>query len=1183
MNAILYPYRHFYQTGTILRLTHIKLSGFKSFVDPTTISVPGQLVAVIGPNGCGKSNVIDAVRWVLGEASARQLRGQSMQDVIFNGSDTRKSVSRAAVELVFDNTDHQLQGAWGQYTEIAIKRILTRQGDSSYYINNQIVRRKDIIDLFLGTGVGARGYAVIEQGMISRIIEARPEELRAYLEEAAGVSKYKERRRETEQRLGDTQTNLNRLRDLQGELERQIEKLEHQATLAARYQELTRSLNDKQNLLTFIRLSEAQASVQQTNVLVQQHQTELARLEMSLNGLNEASYQQQLIEHETQQTLHQTQNQWALIREQRARLEEQIRYQQTVHQRLNDEKLKTDNELGELQQTEQKQLQQLALLETQLSEQQCTLSEYQMQLEGIQEQLPLYEEQLQQLEHTFLNQNSEQNSLQRALDLSLQKEKQLVEQLGTIALRQQNLNTEIKTLAMPTQEEIETVQELLLLAQIKEETLTEQADEQERLFNQRQIVLDEVLQQFNRLNTQKITLQAQKNALAQLSVHEQQNHTRFWAEQNLNEAPALWQKIHVDAKWQYALSVFLGERLYARSVKLDPATHTPESQTVWINPESPHTDTENTIQVQMLSRFIQAEAPFDLALNAWLQNIVCAQSVPEALTQTDTLTSGQIFITPEGHLVDRLSVYWQGSSQTKNQLSWQNDINQIDSELLTIEPMLEKTRQEQQTLQQALQETKQQSAVLRIHIKENSQDIQSIQQKHTRLLDRHAQTQLRYQYIEQEQVSLGEQQQQTQQQRKQENSLIEEKERALSSIQQDAQNTNSLRSQAQQELQSLRTKMYDVSRKVNSEQLIEQKLLQQTEYNQQQLTQTRQKRQLLSERQTELNLEFNEHTHIQELLLNLEQLIDSQNQLEETLAQIQNQLASLQEQNKQAHSTQNTLLQEQQKQQQDLHNTLLTQQQAQLLVERLQEDLNKNKAHIAHLQEERYRAPEPEELAQEITRLAKSIERLGAVNLVALEELAQAQERQAYFNAQTDDLLQAMASLKNAIEQIDEESKTLFKQTFEAVNQKIQQYFPTLFGGGQANLEMVGDDLLHSGISIMAHPPGKKNSTIHLLSGGEKALTAMSLVFALFGLNPAPFCLLDEVDAPLDDANTGRFCQLVQQMSENTQFLFISHNRLTMQMADQLIGVTMQEKGVSRIVSVDIQEALAMQQTEHSS
>lgn len=1160
-----------------MRLTHIKLSGFKSFVDPTSIPAPGQLVAVIGPNGCGKSNVIDAIRWVLGEASAKQLRGQNMQDVIFNGSTTRKAVSRSMVELVFDNSDHQLLGAWGKYAEIAIKRTLTRQGESHYYINNQVVRRKDITDLFLGTGVGTRGYAIIEQGMISRIIEAKPEELRAYLEEAAGVSKYKERRRETEQRLQDTQSNLHRLGDLQSELERQIEKLEQQAKVAANYTHLTGELNHKQNLLTFIRLQEAQKAEQQAKLALEEQQTQLAQIETLLIQLGEESYQLQLTEHETQENLHQTQNQWALIREQRVRLEEKIRYQQSLHQRLSDEKLKTDKEVEELKQTEQKQLSSIEELKSQLAQQQFLASESQLQLESIQEELPEYEENLQQLEGAFLNQNNEQNRLQRERDLSRQKETQLQEQIQTMISRIQVLNTESQTLDMPSDEQINFAEEALFTAQHAQELFEQQIDEYETDLNQLNIEQSDNQQKFNILNTELITLTAQKNALEQLSHHEEQNHTQFWQEHYLEDSPTLWQNIQIDKKWQNALNIFLAERLYARSADLNTEECQPKEQTVWVNPNLIQTQKEALPQ-QSLRSHITAIAPFDTALDVWLAGIICVDNVAEALEKLNTLNHGQCFITPEGDLIDKASIYWQGSHETKNQLSWQDEINSINECINQIMPQIEENQTQANALKQTVEEQKTRLTDLKLQLKTHAQKLTLAHQQHTQLISKRAQTQLRHQHIEQERTTLKEKIEHTQQQIKQEALYSHERERALEILQEDYQATQNTRIQAQQALQNIRAQMYEASRRVGLEQIAEQKLQQELSHTEQSYTQTHHKIESLSKKQSELNLEFSESDQAHEPLSALEQIIETQNQLEETLTQIQDTVRDQHQKSKNLLDKQNELTKKQQLIQQTRQNTLLSEQQALLLTERLQEDLSKNKAKIDELHTDVYHAPSIEQLSEEVAALARKIERLGAVNLVALEELSQAKERQDYFNTQKEDLLQAIASLNDAIGQIDTESKLLFEHTFNAVNQKIQQYFPTLFGGGQANLEMIGDDPLSSGLAIMAHPPGKKNSSIHLLSGGEKALTAMSLVFALFSLNPAPFCLLDEVDAPLDDANTGRFCQLVQEMSKHTQFIFISHNRLTMQMADQLVGVTMQEKGVSRIVSVDIHEALKMQE-----
>ncbi len=1159
-----------------MQLTQIRLAGFKSFVDPVSITVPGQLVAVVGPNGCGKSNVIDAVRWVLGESSAKQLRGQNMQDVIFNGATTRKPVSRAMVELVFDNSKHQLQGSWGQYAEVAIKRVLTRQGESSYYINGQTVRRRDITDLFLGTGVGARGYAVIEQGMISRIIEARPEELRSYLEEAAGVSRYKERRRETQARLVDTEDNLSRLHDMQTELSRQMEKLTRQASIAARYQELTQTLKEKQNLLTFIHLLQVREAAEKADLAVAQGQTELARIEQELTVFSEQFYQLQLKEHDVQQNLHQVQNQWALVREQRVRLEEKMRYQQQLQQRLTTEKQKTDSALEQMVITETRLTEEIAQIEQTLLQQQTVIEAYEEQLAEIRDSLPQTEQKLREIEAAHLHQNNEKNRMERQRDLLVQQLNQLAEQLNNIEQRKSNLAIEKTALNCPDEAEILRAQQVLMEEETRLETLEEKSSETEQALADKRNQLENCQQQFQRANAELAALEAQIHTLRQLSQSEEQHHAHFWQENNLQDAPVLWQSVEVSPIWQDALNVFLGERLYARHAQLNAADCTPQTQTVLIDTQ---TDENNRApDTQFLRAQVQAEGAFALALDIWLAGIRCAPDMETALQARHTLQENQAFITPQGHIVDRAAVFWRGTEKRDNQLLWAADIARFTEQQQVLLPQLEQYQHEIASLKEQITQTTETLQQLRNTVKNQNQAIQTAQQLMLQLQNKQVQAEARNNQIAEEALRLTQQQEQIGQKITQQEQVLEQTEEALNELIGNFQDTAQLRVEIQQQVQDIRARMYEMTRQQNAEQINEQKSIQLLASAQKQLEQTQLQYQTLCRRQDELNLEFDQSADANEPLLALEQIIENQSQLEETLDKVQNELQHVQADSRQLQNRQNGLTKEQQQKQQLLQESLLAQQQAKLQAEKLQEDLEKNHAQISGLQQDLYSAPDPEKLSAEIVSLAQNIERLGAVNLVALEELEEAKERYGYFEAQREDLVNAMNALKDAIGQIDEESRQLFQKTFDVVNEKIREYFPTLFGGGQAYLELVGEDMLDAGVSIMAHPPGKKNSTIHLLSGGEKALTAMSLIFALFSLNPAPFCLLDEVDAPLDDSNTSRFCQLVQKMSTNTQFLYISHNRITMEMADQLIGVTMQEKGVSRIVSVDIQQALSMRE-----
>lgn len=1154
-----------------MHLTSIKLAGFKSFVDPTTIYVPGQLVAVVGPNGCGKSNVIDAVRWVLGESSAKQLRGQSMQDVIFNGAATRKSVSRASVELVFNNADHKLQGSWGQFAEVSIKRTLTRQGDSAYYINQQVVRRKDITDLFLGTGVGARGYAVIEQGMISRIIEARPEELRAYIEEAAGVSKYKERRRETENRLQDTRDNLTRLADLQSEMVRQIKKLEQQAQTASHYTKLKTTMDHKQNLLSFAKLQQAQAQAKQAILLCTHLQVQEIELETTLQKITEESYQLQLTEHEQQQTTHQTQNQWAFIRERLARLEEQIRHQQNLQERLEREKLQMGAQLCQLTQQQQEITAALQSSETSLAAKQLILAKLDAACATAKISVPDLEELFSQQERTFLSQNEQINQLKRAKDLGIQKHTHLQQLQSTLKLRQQTLNQEAKELETPTLETLNTVQAEVVHHQNTCDMLHTKIETSEALLLKLQAALKQTQQSYYQLNGDALKLNAQFDALSSLLKNHDDNEA-FWATQAAPSSAILWQSIKVNPKWQHALAVFLGERLNAREGNLLIGTTRPNNQVALVQPAHTHSNQgQDSLRAQ-----IQAKAPFDTALSNWLSGVNCCENLQIAIDKQASLAPQTCLITPEGDVIDTYSILLFGQANKENQLTRQHKVHQLSEQLAKIAPQLAQMQTDIAQTQTSIETQQHSLNTQKNQLQNQNEALKQANIQETKLLERAKHTQIRATAIEYERKKIAQEQE--------EHTLalanvcysLETLESELHNLQTEHQNVQNIRQQTQNSLKTAQLQVLETNRQLGLEQLNEQKIQQQIENFQQQLTQLTHRHNQMLERQSELAFECENSAEKQAQQIALTHLLEEQEAVKSTLNELAKALELTQNQSKQLQQQQQQIVKNQPKIQHALQQGLLQEQEATLLSERFSEELKERQADLELLCKAIDSQSNLETLSKEIIQLNHKIESLGAINLAALEELLEASERTQYLQTQIEDLNQAIEALERAILQIDDESNMLFKQTFDTVNEKMKTIFPTLFGGGQAQLEIVGDDLLHAGVSIMAHPPGKKNSTIHLLSGGEKALTAMSLVFALFSLNPAPFCLLDEVDAPLDDANTSRFCQLVTEMSSNTQFLYISHNRLTMEMAEQLIGVTMQEKGVSRIVAVAIKEALTM-------
>ena len=1157
-----------------MRLTHIKLSGFKSFTDPTTIHVPGQLVAVIGPNGCGKSNVIDAVRWVLGEASAKQLRGESMQDVIFNGAATRRPAPRASVELVFDNSDHSLQGAWGQYAEVSIKRQLTRQGESTYFINNQTVRRRDITDLFLGTGVGARGYAVIEQGMISRIIEARPEELRAYIEEAAGVSKYKERRKETEGRLKDTREHLQRLGDLQNELARQVEKLEKQAETAERYKSLTAQLNQQQDLLDYAQWQQSLAAADKATAQHQSLQAQQDETAAQVQALNDEIHALQTAEQSQQQAVHELSNKRGVLREQIARLEEQIRHQQNLHQRIERDKQAAQAQMQRIHQEQQQIRVQLEENELQAEEKQTELAEWAMQVAEHEERLPELEEVQATLNAAFQTQQDEANRIRRELAL---KQQQLAHAEQTVAKHEERkgrLKQENQALNLPDEAETAAAQEAASLLQSQQEHYEEQIIAAEEALHAAREAFQTASNRFQSLKQQHITLQAQQQALSQI-LSQQQEAADFWQATDHAAAPQLWQHITAPAEWQHALSVILAERLHARAVPhgFVPPAPLPQGQAAWLSDDLSG-GIKKSLPVQALLNQIQAQPPFQTALHHWLDGVLCAPDLSYALVHQSDLGAHQIWLTPEGHQVDKVSVLLYAKPAQESLIAQKARLDGIASELENLAPELSAAEAAFKQAEAAVRSSEVQHKNLMQQQQQHTRQYSQAQQRAAELLARTNQGQIRREHIERELAQLAEEQTVLQHTSDGLSDDIATLQEAAAELEHQQQTTAHSRQEQQGRLKQAQLALLEANRQYGLAEVAVHKLNQQKQNYQQQIARLEQQTLDWQERQQELALAYETEFQNDEQHIKLDELTEAVHTLDEEYIAVQEKLAQIQEQGREQYARVQALQTKLPQLQAATQTSLLQQQEALINAKRYHQNLTERAADLDAL--EALAKESPKVLNSSIGSLTQQIEALGAVNLAALQELEEARERDGYYRSQSEDVQAAISLLEEAIAQIDDKTKERFKETFDAVNGKVQTFFPTLFGGGEATLKMIGDDLLTAGVSIMARPPGKKNSTIHLLSGGEKALTAMSLVFALFSLNPAPFCLLDEVDAPLDDANTSRFCNLVKEMSAQTQFLYISHNRLTMEMAEQLVGVTMQEKGVSRVVAVDIKQALEM-------
>lgn len=1166
-----------------MRLSHIKLAGFKSFVDPTHIALPGQLVGVVGPNGCGKSNVIDALRWVLGESRASALRGESMQDVIFNGSGNRKPVARASVELVFDNTLGKAAGQWSTYAEIAIKRVLQRDGESSYFINNQHVRRKDITDIFLGTGLGARAYAIIEQGMISRIIEAKPEELRVFLEEAAGVSKYRDRRRETELRLGDTRDNMLRVSDIVQELDKQLIHLSEQAEVAKQYRELESQRDLSQRLLWLVNKQDAESRrvrlLQQVDKTKNELEAEIAKLREVESSLETARSEHFALA----DTLHAKQGDLYATNAEVSRLEQQIAFLNEQRNRMAQQIINGERQI-EQQRTQLQGLQ--SLLEHwqhQRQEASVRVEISENHAENEAQHLPKVEEIARAAQERYNTMQREHLLAQQQLQLAETQGGHIQNNLQQIGGRKSRLLLELDNLPQPNNEVLEQAHQEIVEVQTEYEVQQEMlAQLQEQLpladgerRNQRAAVLE--------LERQLSQVEARLSALKQLQTQldNDKNLTGWLTQHKLDNAPRLWQSVRIEQGWEDALEAVLRERLNALALSnLEDTANwndvPPAKLAVFAANGTTTSVVPSLSGLTPLSNYVRCEdqqaAP---VVQDWLSGVYAVADLAQALAQRMQLPVGAWLVTAQGHLVGAHSVLFHApDSQLHGVLARQREIESLQQELQKQSALLEQGKQLLVRAEEAYHSIESRIGPLRASGNDLQQRQHGIQMQILKLTQANERSHERRMQIGLELQELGENANEEQRQ------LEEIAERTL--ILREAMATH------QEEAEQARQQSFAQDALLREQRERSQK-------SQHELQEARFFAKTCVDKISDLdhNIKHNVTTLTQlELALvhtrhELANMSDSANQQQLQAAlelrQVREQaLADARNVLEHATLNLNKLEQERMLCEQKLNplrekvtEITLKEQEARLHFEQWAEQLQ-GVDEAPLLSELESHPTKPSALQTELARLADTIASLGAVNLAALEELKVAEDRKAYLDAQAKDLNEAIETLEGAIRRIDKESRDLLMGTYEEVNRHLAELFPILFGGGDARLVLTGEEILDSGVQVMAHPPGKKNASIHLLSGGEKALTAIALVFSLFQLNPAPFCLLDEVDAPLDDTNTERLCNLIKKMAVHTQFIFISHNKITMELAQQLVGVTMQERGVSKVVSVDIEEALRM-------
>ena len=1167
-----------------MRLNSIKLSGFKSFAEPTNFLLPGQLVGVVGPNGCGKSNIMDAVRWVLGESRASELRGESMQDVIFNGTTTRKQASRSSVELVFDNADHRAGGQWNQFGEIAVRRVLTRDGTSSYYINNQPVRRRDVQDVFLGTGLGPRAYAIIGQGTISRIIESKPEELRLFLEEAAGVSKYKERRRETESRLGDTRENLTRVEDILRELNANLEKLEKQAEVAARYNALQGEATRKQHQLWFLKRSESDAdqarikadSEKAINDL-ESRTADLRRIESELETVRQAHYA-------AGDQVNQAQGRLYEASAEVGRLEGEIRFVVEGRQRVEQRLVQLREQMGQWgrrREEAEAEIETLAGQGVDAEEQAVLLA---AQLEEHDARMPELEEAVQRAQDEANAQRSTVSQVQQQIQVLAADQRNIEEQSRQLTQRSERLRADQNALAAPDEARLQALQEEHAAAQ---ETASE-ADARLHELQESVPQLDDdrraKQQAVNTEGARHAELSARLEALRALQekVKTDGKLAPWLAKHGLEGMQGLWSRIHIEQGWENALEAALRERLGALEVsRLDMVrafgNDAPPAKLAFYSPPAAGVPQGAAALPRLSSLLRLNDADLQALMTDWLHGCYTAQSFEEALAQRATLQPGEVIYVQSGHAVFSHSVnFYAPDSEQAGLLARQQEMENLERQLRAQALISEEARTALVRAEAAYADAAQRLVTARREAAETQSRAHELQVETLRMTQLAEQTRARSEQLATDLAEVDAQLEELQEKRMAAEGRFEELDMQLADSQErhaqldervieagralaaSREQHRSLERQAQEATFSQRTleaRRGELNRAIET---ASQQVLSLTDEDER----ARAELGRLSDAAAQAGLQ-------DALALKLER--------EAALGAARSQYDDLTLKLRASDERRLQLERELDPLRQRITEFQLKEQAARLGVEQYQQLLDDAGADLEavaqSIEADKVRLTG---LQGEIDRLNREVVALGAVNLAALDELAVASERKTFLDAQSADLNEAIGTLEDAIRKIDAETRDLLGGTFKIVNEHFSRMFPELFGGGNARLVMTGDEILDAGVQVLAQPPGKKNQTIHLLSGGEKALTAIALVFAIFQLNPAPFCLLDEVDAPLDDANTERYAKLVTAMSRETQFLFISHNKIAMEMAEQLIGVTMQEQGVSRIVAVDMEAAASM-------
>lgn len=1145
-----------------MRLSSLKLSGFKSFADSTTLHFKANRTAVVGPNGCGKSNVIDAIRWVMGESSARQLRGGSMQDVIFTGTAKRKPVGVASVELRFDNTYGKLGGAYNAYNELSVRRQVNRDGKSEYFLNGTKCRRRDITDIFLGTGLGPRSYAIIEQGMINRLVDAKPEEMRVFIEEAAGVSRYQARRRETMLHLDHTTQNLARLEDIASELKSQLKTLKRQSETAIQYKALESEIRTiKVEVLSF--QCEQSARLQQEYTMSMNElgesfklvRSELTTLEHDLTATSELF--QRLIQQSTP-----LQQEWQQAEKKLAELKMTLEQKQSLFQQ-------NTATLSQLEQQKAQTKERLQLIELQLE---SLVDQQENQQANLQQQDHLAQQQSQQFQDLKAQQQTQaaqyaqvkaqvEQQQQKHVHMQAQSE-QLAKNISRIEQQKQTLTQQFAQIQPQDQQEgMQQLQDEKTRLQAEMLTLEQNIQDSTQQLATLQTNYNEHKAQCATLKSEIQILQSEQKNLNQLLIKQSPK-----AQTDVVQLMQVLQLADVAKPHANLIEKFLAKWLSAQVVEADIEFQDSRARQLKI-----HLAVDSkTSKIQLSGCESLSDWIASPQSSLW-QSVAITESLSQALALQVQLQAGQSILSLDGYHVGAdwvIGLFYDEAAQAgQGALSHRIRLDEIEQALALQLPQYEQAEQQLPELQQQVKQLQQQLQQQQQQLKQQQQALQTLDVQMAK--------------AESAAQAFAVQQQQLQHQLAQLDEQLEEDAMQKDDLEIDLHALAFKLEQALPQYKILQFQVEQLNEQLDSSQQQFQQQQQEVDLLRRQAVQTQQQIELLEKDATFLKAQY------QQIVAQMEQAKKFVDPVQLELPDLETQFSEQQQQTEKLQKTwqewQVELNSVQSKQQQLTEQRQQQQQQDEQLRAKLEEkrlawqsaksDYQHYSEQLKDLNSEIITGLQIDVAAhqQKLAKAQQQFDKLGAVNLAASEEYEEVSARFAELSHQIEDLENTVSQLQAAMKSIDQETRKLFMNTFDQVNTELQELFPKVFNGGEASLSL--EDDWQSGVKLMARPPGKRNSSLALLSGGEKALTALALVFAIFRLNPAPFCVLDEVDAPLDDANVGRFCNLVKELSEQVQFIYITHNKLAMTMATDLLGVTMPEPGTSKLVTVNLEEA----------